>query len=173
MCRQNYTLFVLWMRHHTKTSSIFKNHWYCSMTHLENNTCASLSSIIYGYAFDQKNTERHTAHTIVLWPNPKQWVIVHTSDLMMVIRQSLYILSITTREIGKLKTHSPMYCIMDNWDNMPYLTHTLDKLYSIYYGTRSLCLKVVIVTGITHFDIDISHTNIRGECHIRINGHSR
>ena len=45
-----------------------------------------------------KNTERHTAHTIVSWPNPKQWVIVHTSDLMMIIRQSLYILSIITRE---------------------------------------------------------------------------
>ena len=25
-----------------------------------------------------KNTERHTAHTIVSWPNPKQWVILHT-----------------------------------------------------------------------------------------------
>ena len=38
-----------------------------------------------------KNTKRHTAHTIVSWPNPKQWVIVHTSDLMMIIRQSIYI----------------------------------------------------------------------------------
>ena len=65
---------------------------------------------------------RHTAHTIVSWPNPKQWVIVHTSDLMMIIRQSIYILSIITREMGKLKTHSLTYCIMDNWENMPYLT---------------------------------------------------
>ena len=32
--------------------------------------------------------KRHTAHTIVSWPNPKQWIIVHTSDLMMIIRQS-------------------------------------------------------------------------------------
>ena len=32
-----------------------------------------------------KNIERHTAHTIVSWPNPKQWVIVHTSDLMMIM----------------------------------------------------------------------------------------
>ena len=39
------------------------------------------------------NIERHTAHTIVSWPNPKQWVIVHTSDLMMIIRQSKYIFS--------------------------------------------------------------------------------
>ena len=40
-----------------------------------------------------KNIERRTAHTIVSWPNPKQWVIVHTSDLMMIIRQSIYIFS--------------------------------------------------------------------------------
>ena len=40
-----------------------------------------------------KNIERHTAHTIVSWPNPKQWVIVHTSDLMMIIRQSIYSLN--------------------------------------------------------------------------------
>ena len=75
------------------------------------------------------NTERHTAHTIVSWPNPKQWIIVHTSDLMMIIRQSIYILSIITGEMGQPKTHSPAYFVMDNWENMPYLTHTLDKLY--------------------------------------------
>ena len=37
-----------------------------------------------------KNMERHMAHTIVSWPNSEQWVIVHTSDLMMIIRQSIY-----------------------------------------------------------------------------------
>ena len=37
-----------------------------------------------------KNIERHTAYTIVSWPNPKQWIIVHTSDLMMITRQSVY-----------------------------------------------------------------------------------
>ena len=76
-----------------------------------------------------KNIERHTADTIVSWLNPKQWVIVHTSDLMMIIRQSIYILSIITREMGKLKTYSPTYCIMDNGKNMLNLTHTLDKIY--------------------------------------------
>ena len=30
---------------------------------------------------------------------------------MMIIRQSIYILSIITREMGKLKTQSPAYCI--------------------------------------------------------------
>ena len=41
-----------------------------------------------------KNIERHTAHTIVSWLNPKQWVIVHTSELMMIMRQSTYIYSL-------------------------------------------------------------------------------
>ena len=61
---------------------------------------------------EHKNIEIHTAHTSVSRPNPKQWVIVHTSDLMMIIRQSIYILSIITRGVGKLKTHSLTYCIL-------------------------------------------------------------
>ena len=79
--------------------------------------------------FKKKNTERHTAHTIVSWHNPKQWVIVHTSDLIMIIRQSIYILSIITREMGKLKTYISTYCIMDNGENMRNLTYTFDKIY--------------------------------------------
>ena len=78
---------------------------------------------------NEKNIERHTADTIVSWPNPKQWVIAHTSDLMMIIRQSIYIFSIITREMGKLKTYSPTYCIMDNGENMLNFTHTPDKIY--------------------------------------------
>ena len=30
-----------------------------------------------------KNKERHTAHAIISWPNPKQWMIVHTSGFMI------------------------------------------------------------------------------------------
>ena len=41
---------------------------------------------------NHKNMERYTVHTIDSWPNPKQWVIVHTSDLMMIIRK-VYIFS--------------------------------------------------------------------------------
>ena len=82
----------------------------------------------------QKHIERHTTYTIVSWPNPKQWVIVHTSDLMMIIRQSIYILSIITREMGKLKTHSPTYCMMDNWEDMLNLTQTLKKyIWQAFY----------------------------------------
>ena len=40
-----------------------------------------------------KNIYRHIVHTIVSWPNPKQWVKVHTSALMMIIRQSIYSLN--------------------------------------------------------------------------------
>ena len=52
--------------------------------------------------FIEKNIGRHTADTIVPWPNPKQCVIDHASDLMMTIRQSMYILSTITREMGTL-----------------------------------------------------------------------
>ena len=31
--------------------------------------------------------------------------------------------------MGKLKTHSPIYCILDNWANMLNLTHTLNEIY--------------------------------------------
>ena len=47
----------------------------------------------------------------------------------MIIRQRINVLSISTREEGKQQTHSPTYCIMDfimdNWENMLNLTHTM------------------------------------------------
>ena len=80
--------------------------------------CVNLHSYFFMFIYVHKNIERHTAHTIVSWPNPTQWVVVHTSDLMMIIGQSMYIISIITKEMGELKTHSPTHCIMDNWENM-------------------------------------------------------
>ena len=35
-----------------------------------------------GFKLIHKNIVRQTAHTIVSWPNPKQWLTIHTSDLM-------------------------------------------------------------------------------------------
>ena len=35
--------------------------------------------------------------------------------------------------MGKLKTHSPTYYIMDNWENMPYLTHTQQNISDRYF----------------------------------------
>ena len=40
-----------------------------------------------------KNIERHPADTIVSWPNPKQWQMGHTSDLIMIIRRVIDISS--------------------------------------------------------------------------------
>ena len=40
-----------------------------------------------------------------------------------------YVYYLNHHEMGKLKTHSPIYCMMDNWENMFNLTHTLDKFY--------------------------------------------
>ena len=70
-----------------------------------------------------KNIERHTVHTIVSWPKPKQWVIVHTSDLMMIIRQSIYIyiyikwtvfVNVTTKSTQH--AHARMiYRLPDDW----------------------------------------------------------
>ena len=54
-----------------------------------------------------KTTKRHTVHTNVSWPNPKQWVIVHTSDLVVIKRQSTYILSIITRKWVNSKHTAP------------------------------------------------------------------
>ena len=80
-----------------------------------------------------------------------KWVIVHTSDLMMIIRQSIYILSIITRGVGKLKTYSPTYCIMDNGENMLNLTHTLHKIYPTpeceNQGIWAVVSKAVDTTG--------------------------
>ena len=56
----------------------------------------------------------------------------------------IYILSIITRETGKLKTHSPIYCIMDNWENMLNLTYTLDKIYLTYLDKG--VDKIVLIT---------------------------
>ena len=110
--------FIGWINDEIMALWHFCHHWsLCGWLHSDRNV------------FFLKNIEIHSAHTIVWWPNPKQWVIVHTSDLMMIIRQSIYIFSIITKGMGKLKTHSPTYYIMDNWDNMLNLTHTLDKLY--------------------------------------------
>ena len=55
--------------------------------------------------------------------------IVHTSDLMVITRQGIYILSSITWEVGELKTHSPTYCTMDNWENMLYLNHTRQNIF--------------------------------------------
>ena len=72
---------------------------------------------------EDTNTERRTAHTIVSWPDPKQWVIVHTLDPMMIIRQSIYVLSIITRGMGQVMKNIKE-CIKTP------LTHRCNKSFS-------------------------------------------
>ena len=111
----------------TNQSSMNHVHYWWNVLHTINTF--STHRHFGQYIVPQNNTEIHTAHTIVSCPSPKPWVIVHTSDSMMKIWQCIYILSIITREMSRLKTHSPTCFVMDNWENMLYLTHTLDQLY--------------------------------------------
>ena len=63
--------------------SAFKNYCYISQ---EPMVLVKISARLYSWTNKcRKNIDWHAAHTIVSWPNPKQWVIVHTSDLMMII----------------------------------------------------------------------------------------
>ena len=48
--------------------------------------------------------------------------------------------------MGKLKAHSPTYCMMDNWENMLYLTHTLNKAYP----TGIQCLQISLHNDYLH-----------------------
>ena len=82
-----------------------------------------------------KNTERNSAHSIFSWPNPKQSMLVHTSDLMMIIRQSVCIFSIITREMGKLQAHSSTYRIMDNWEIITLIRHKKARFDSKMHGS--------------------------------------
>ena len=80
-----------------------------------------------------KNTERHTAHTIVSWPNPKQWVIVHTSDLMMIIRQSIYSLNHHKGDGQTENTQPQNIYILNNWENLLNLTHSTKYSWYAFY----------------------------------------
>ena len=59
-----------------------------------------------------KNTAKPIAYTIVQWLNPRQWLpFIYISDLMIISRCHIHILTIITQEMGKLKTDSLIYCI--------------------------------------------------------------
>ena len=53
----------------------------------------------------QMNIARHTSHTIISWPTPKQRPTIRISNVNMVIRWSTNILTIIKREVVELKTH--------------------------------------------------------------------
>ena len=68
-----------------------------------------------------KNIERYTARTIVSWFNPKPYFGFDDDN-----KEKVYIIIM---KMDTLKTHSPIYCVMDNWGNMLNFTHTLEKIY--------------------------------------------
>ena len=74
--------------------------------------------------------------------------MVHTFDVIMMIRLSTRILSIITREMGKLNAHNLNYRMKDNWENWPNLRHTLDSMYLViifevqYCQIRSVCIMM-------------------------------
>ena len=67
---------------------VFTNLWIPCLTNMTKASFFQHYHIRSVTKWLKKNIKRHTANTIVSWPNPKQWIIVHTSDLMMIIRQS-------------------------------------------------------------------------------------
>ena len=71
---------------------------------------------------------RNKAHAIVSWPNPKQWLMVHIADLMMIIKWSTNILTIIVKEMCKRKTFCPIYCIKIR-KNGRILKPTHERLY--------------------------------------------
>ena len=85
---------------------------------------------IISFSFLPYNKTYNGYHCYMI--HPKQWQMDHTSDLMMmmIIRWSACIITISIREMGKLNTHSPIYCIIKRWfKNWPYLRNTLDGMY--------------------------------------------
>ena len=105
-------------------------------------------------------------------PDYKQWVIIHTSDSMMIVRQSIYILSIITREMGKLKTHSPTYCIMDNWEYMLYLTHLTKCIWQAFFKSnvfRQVCTMIIM----RWCNVQINEYDLQAKMHPVIFAHQK
>ena len=89
----------------------------------------------------KNNTERHIVHTIVSRPNPKQWMIVHSSDLMMMIRHK-------TNYISSQSSQGRWV----NWRHRP--------IYIVYWITERICL--ILLTHSTN--ISIALDNLMNKC---------
>ena len=95
-----------------------------------------------------KNIERHTAHTIVSWPYPKQWKIVHTSNLIMIIRQSVYFLS-HHKGNGYTEPPPPPYNIqwITEKIRLILLTHSTKQIWQAFYKFnvfRYVCTMMIM-----------------------------
>ena len=125
----------------------------------------------YKYSLDHHKTDesdnmqfhmniwRHTVHTIVVWPNPKYWLIVYTSNLIMIMRESTHILTVTTREMYKLKTHSLIYCIKDDWKNWLNLRHIFDEIHITSIGYVP-CLQISLRNDDNEYNVQTNKCDL-------------
>ena len=77
-----FRLRVMEVVHHCRWRTCAEmNHNFETMENFQADCCWLISWMLYSllnqFIWVYKNTEIHTAHTIVSWPNPKQRVIVH------------------------------------------------------------------------------------------------
>ena len=76
-----------------------------------------------------KITSRHIAHSILSWMKLKnaQWFIFGFDNNDKVKYE--YSHNHKKKEMGKLKTHHPIYYLKDNWEKWLNVRHTLGRIY--------------------------------------------
>ena len=108
-------------------------------------TGSSTADVPVKFQIDKK-IERHTAQTIVLWPNPKQWTIVHPSDLMMIIRKKC-VLSQSSQAKWVKRKNTQLHIYIMITKNIRYLLwsqglwRSLNNAYPIFLTPCIRCTK--------------------------------
>ena len=102
---------------------------------------------------------RHTAHAIVQWPNPKQWLMIHTFDLLMQItKRSTHVLMVISREMSELKPHSLTHCKDDTWKKLLQVLY----IYSTEYTWQAFYMYLLMYA---YKRVRTSGSNIPGNLH--------
>ena len=89
------------------------------------------------------HTHTHThiyIHIIASWPNLKQWIIIHISDLIMTVGWKIDIITIIKMEKGKMKIHSPIHCTKGNRD-LIWDTHLAGYTWCAFYA-QCFCISL-------------------------------
>ena len=128
----------IWWRHH-----VFHTHQIRGGGGLRLSDCFLCYCIGLDDIF-QKNIGRHAAHNIVWWPNHKHWLIIYTSDLMMIRYSRPHILAVIACKMGLLKTHSLVYRkedVCENWRNHRHARHNIfGSKYMYLYINGKNCI---------------------------------
>ena len=87
-------------------------------------------------------------HTIVSGPNPKQWQMGHTSDLIMIIKSSTNILPIIIKGMGKVSVNinnqlHPCISLLGIYHHMYWLKWT--ALYLNLFGHLGWSVGVIAI----------------------------